>query len=68
MAKSMDRAVATQMQARIAQEKERAISALITGTSNDFSEYRYACGYIKCLDDMHSVAEEVLSDLQSTRS
>lgn len=60
---SLEYALTTQMQKRIAVEKERAINTLVGGACGDFSEYRYAVGYIKCLDDMATIAGEIVEDI-----
>lgn len=61
---SLDQAVATQMQKRIAAMTVKATEVLTEGTCKDFTEYRYAIGYLQCLRDMETITNEILDDIR----
>lgn len=61
---AVEAALSTQLQKRLVEEKERATKLIIGGTCQDHSEYRYSCGYIKALDDVATIAKELLEDMQ----
>lgn len=61
---SLDTAFIVAFRKRVAELRETSITTLVSGKPQDHSEYRYSCGYIKCLDDMGTISDEILDQLQ----
>ncbi len=47
----------------LAEERPKATELLAGGRCADFSEYRYSVGYIKALDDVAAIIEQIQADL-----
>lgn len=49
---------------RISEQTHVDGSNVLSGSMKDFSEYRYACGYLKGLSDAGSLLEQCIADLE----
>ena len=61
---SFDAATVAQLRKRIAQEREKSVDIIIGGKCEDFSRYQGSVLYIKALDDVIVMIEEIQADLQ----
>lgn len=61
---SVDIAFATALRKRLTQEKQKSLEIVGGGRVADFSEYRFSCGYIKCIDDVDVLINEIIEDMQ----
>lgn len=61
---SLDTAFIVAIRQRLRELKESSVNTLVSGQPKDHSEYRYSCGYIKCLDDMNTITDDIVTQLQ----
>ena len=61
---SVERAVTAVLAKRLIDERQSSVDLIVSGTCEDFSRYRYSAGYIKALDDVATICNEILSDIQ----
>lgn len=61
---SFDASVLATLKKRIAEERQKGMENTMSGRCSDHSEYRYACGYIKALNDIDTLIEEISADLR----
>lgn len=61
---SLDAATVAQLRKRIAAERQKSDDLVIAGRCSDFSEYRYSVGYIKALDDVITIMDQIQDELQ----
>ncbi len=61
---SFDASTVAGIRKRIAAERQKSVDLVIAGRCADFSEYRYSVGYIKALDDVNVMTDEIQTDLQ----
>ncbi len=61
---SFDSATIAALRARISAERQKSIDIVMSGRCTDHSEYRYSVGYVKALDDVNTIIDEIISDLQ----
>jgi hypothetical protein len=61
---SFDHASLTALRKWIADERSNSLELLGGGQILDFAAYRYSVGYIRALDDVIKVLEQIQTDLQ----
>lgn len=61
---SFEQTVLSRLRHHIAVEREKAAGLLSAGAISDFSEYRYSVGYIKSLDDVIMLMDQITTDIQ----
>jgi hypothetical protein len=61
---SFDAASLAHLRTWVAAERQNSLDLLGDGKAADFSEYRYSVGYIRALDDVIKVLEQIQVDLQ----
>lgn len=61
---SFDAASVSQLRKWIAAERANSLELLGGGLVADFASYRYSAGYIRALDDVIKVLEQIQTDIQ----
>jgi hypothetical protein len=61
---SFDAATVSHLRKWIAEERSNSLELLGGGQILDFAAYRYSVGYIRALDDVIKVLEQIQTDLQ----
>lgn len=47
----------------LGEERAKSTELLAGGRCSEFSEYRYSVGYIKALDDVNTIIDQIQTDL-----
>jgi len=56
--------VLNRLRARLLEERDRAVALVVEGKIDDLRRYGYSCGYIKAIDDVEIILQDITTELQ----